>query len=344
MANFAMGHYLVLFAEGLASAGVRLLVLTSESFAYRARLEGKGIRVVTMARRKSGLGQAAAMLDPRFYREALRELAAFRPDAVHMLNGEGYPLGLLLAARYGHRLVLTLHDPVPHHGSPVDMISRIASLPTLAAANTIHVHRETLRRFVLGLVPGKRVIVAPHGSFAPLFDPPPIDAAAKEDLVLFWGRIEPYKGVDILAASLSAIEGRFSVVIAGAGGLDENTRSLIVAAGSRVSLLNRFIGDEELRALLIRAKYAVFPYRSATQSGAPLLAAAFGVRPVLSPLATFREIAEAVDGILLPGLTAESIAEAINTSVYRPTGLSGSLGFDGIARGFVDGIYPRMAL
>jgi glycosyltransferase involved in cell wall biosynthesis len=344
MANFSMGHYLVLFAEGLASAGVRLLVLTSESFAYRARLEAKGIRVVAMTRRKGGLAQAAAMLQPRFYREALCELKAFRPDAVHLLNGEGYPLGLLLAARYGRRLVVTLHDPVPHHGSYVDIATRVASLPTLAAADTIHVHRETLRRFVLSLAPGKRVVVAPHGSFAPLFDPPPLDEAAKEDLVLFWGRIEPYKGVDILAAALSAIDGRFSVVIAGAGALDERTRALIAASGPRVTLLNRFISDEELRSLLVRAKFAVFPYRSATQSGAPLLAAAFGVRPILSPVAAFREIAEAVDGILLPRLSAGAIAEAVNAAEYRPTGLSGSLGFEGIARGFVEGVYPRMAL
>jgi len=342
MANFAMGHYIVLLAEGLHEAGLEVLVVTSEAFAYRGRLESRGIEVVALRRREGGLGQVAAMLRPSYYREALRALEAFRPDVVHLLNGEGYPLGNLMALRYARRLVVTLHDPVPHTGSRIDGVSRILSLPVLAAARVIHVHREAQRRFLSSIAPWKRVAVAPHGSFAPLFDPPPFDAAKKEDLVLFWGRIEPYKGVDILAAALDRIDPKYRVVIAGMGDPGPEARAKI-AVSPRATFLNRFIPDAELRELLIRAKFAIFPYRSATQTSVPLLAAAFGAIPVMSPVATFRELAAEVDGVLMGQLTPEALAKAVNGTAYREAKLSRALDFHAIARRFADTIYPMAA-
>ena len=341
MANFAMGHYIVLLAEGLRTAGLRVLVVTSEAFAYRTRLEGRGIEVVAL-RRRGGLGQVAAMLRPSYYRDALGAIARFRPGVVHILNGEGYPLGHLMALRYARRLVVTLHDPVPHTGSRIDRISRILSLPVLAAARVIHVHREAQRRFLASVAPWKRVAVAPHGSFAPLFDPPPFDAAKKEDLVLFWGRIEAYKGVDILAAALEGLDPKYRVVIAGVGDPGPGARAKIAAA-ARAEFRNRFIPDGELRDLLIRAKFAVFPYRSATQTSVPLLAAAFGVIPVMSPVATFRELVAEVDGVIMKDHSPEALAKAVNETPYREARLSGALEFGAIARRFADTIYPMAA-
>jgi len=338
MARFAMGPYLCLLAEGLSKAGAELLVITSQSFSYKRRLEDRGIQVLTIPRRESMSGQLALMLDPHIYRGLFRTLARFNPDVVHLLTGEGYPLGLLLAIRYGRRLVITLHDPIPHSGSKLDGISRILSLPALLMASTIHVHRECQRRYIKSLWPWKRMTVIPHGSFAPIYDPPQIDPFRKEDLVLFWGRIEPYKGIDILARSLSGLDPRFRVVIAGSGLIDEESRRLILAS-AQTTLMNRYISDEELRELLIKAKFAIFPYRSATQSSVPLLAASFGVRPIMSPVGAFREIAKEVDGIIMPLLSPEIVARVINTADYRPTGLGAALDFEQIGRAFVRSVY-----
>jgi len=342
MANFAMGHYIVLLAEGLHEAGLDVIVVTSEAFAYRGLLEARGIEVVALRRREGGLGQVAAMLRPSYYKAALHALKGFRPNVVHLLNGEGYPLGYLMALRYARRFVVTLHDPVPHTGSRIDRVNRILSLPVLAMARVIHVHREAQRSFLSSIAPWKRVAVAPHGSFAPLFDPPPYDAAKKEDLLLFWGRIEPYKGVDILAAALDRIDPRYRVVIAGVGDPGPEARALI-AASPRTSFINRFIPDGELRDLLIKAKFAAFPYRSATQTSVPLLAAAFGAIPVMSPVATFRELASEVDGVLMDGLSPEALAKAVNGTAYHEAKLSRALDFRAIARCFADTIYPMAA-
>ena len=70
--------------------------------------------------------------------------------------------------------------------------------------------------------------------------------------------------------------------MAGAGALSETEQQLAAALGPRLTLLNRFVEDDEAARLLQQAGVLALPYLQATQSSLPLISAAFGLVPVVA--------------------------------------------------------------
>ena len=94
--------------------------------------------------------------------------------------------------------------------------------------------------------------------------PPEIDGLS--GFYMFFGRIDRYKGVDVLLQSFSKWIGTRKLVIAGGGKL-QNEEKEIADKDSRVIIINRFIKDEEMSFLFKNARALVLPYKDATQSG-----------------------------------------------------------------------------
>lgn len=132
--------------------------------------------------------------------------------------------------------------------------------------------------------------------------------------ILFFGNLLLYKGVHLLYDTyLSHPElQHLPLVIAGAG-----TLYFDLSPESRnVILINRFIGDEELKDLFSRAATVVYPYISATQSGVISIASYFGCRMVLSDLPFFVDTCRGYNGIeFFSNCDKDSMAQAISRSV-----------------------------
>lgn len=83
---------------------------------------------------------------------------------------------------------------------------------------------------------------------------------------MFFGRIDKYKGVDILLRTYSKWNGDRKLIIAGNGYLSKEEIETI-KADPRIVLINRFIKDEEMPYLFANSRVIILPYREATQSG-----------------------------------------------------------------------------
>lgn len=94
----------------------------------------------------------------------------------------------------------------------------------------------------------------------------PTEIKDLSDYFMFFGRIDKYKGIDILLQSFSKWKGSRKLVIAGNGELQPQEIEM-VKNDSRVILINRFIKDEEMPYLFKNARAIVLPYKDATQSG-----------------------------------------------------------------------------
>lgn len=94
----------------------------------------------------------------------------------------------------------------------------------------------------------------------------PIEIKNQSDYFMFFGRIDKYKGIDVLLNSFSKWNGSRKLVIAGSGKLQPNEIE-IANKDARVILINRFIKDEEMPYLFENARAIVLPYKDATQSG-----------------------------------------------------------------------------
>lgn len=101
------------------------------------------------------------------------------------------------------------------------------------------------------------------------------------DYALFFGRIEPYKGVERLLHEWARYgeHGRRQLVIAGSGSFSDAERDLLDSLEGLV-VINRFIRDEEMNWLFGHAAFSVLPYLKATQSGVIPISYFFG-RPVV---------------------------------------------------------------
>ena len=100
------------------------------------------------------------------------------------------------------------------------------------------------------------------------------------DYILFFGRIDEYKGVgdlvDAYVKSEASSKG-VKLVIAGKGELKCKLEQL----PQNILFINRYIHNKELACLIRNCKFVVLPYRTATQSGCVMSAFAFN-KPILA--------------------------------------------------------------
>ena len=173
-----------------------------------------------------------------------------------------------------------------------------------------------------------RVRVIPHGAFdyltrqpeeAPL---PPELAAVEGAVVLFFGLIRPYKGVDVLLDAFRSVEGAELWIVGRPLGMSlDSLRELAAGASGRVRFVPRFVTDQELPAYFRRADLVALPHRDAEQSGVLYAALAFGKPIVMSDVGGFPEVARTGAGALVPpgdpGALAAKLGELLNSPEER---------------------------
>jgi glycosyltransferase involved in cell wall biosynthesis len=226
------------------------------------------------------------------YRRAARaaDVVHFQWLAVQHVDGALLPAG--------RPLVLTAHDILPREARPGQ---RAAQRRLYDRFDAIVVHSEHGRLRLtseLGVDP-ERVHVIPHGVLEHLADDATttaIDGAASarppfatdRPVVLCFGLMRPYKGIDLLLEAWRGIEDA-ELWIAGMPRMDIS--ALRATAPQGVRFVPRFIGDDELPAYFRRADIVVLPYREIDQSGVLFTALAFGKPLLLSDVGGFPEIA-----------------------------------------------------
>lgn len=107
-----------------------------------------------------------------------------------------------------------------------------------------------------------------------------------KNYILFFGRIEKYKGLDLLIEVFKAnkdLQQKYQLVIAGRGNLGAGINH------DRIIFINRYIHDNEVRVLFENAYCTVYPYISATQSGVLSLSYYFGKLAIVSDIDFFKE-------------------------------------------------------
>ena len=164
----------------------------------------------------------------------------------------------------------------------------------------------------------ERIRVIPHGPLDYLTriedeTPLPADLAAVEGpVVLFFGLIRPYKGVDLLLEAWREIEGAELWVVGRPFGVE--LAELAEAAArcrATVRLMPRFVDDRDLPALFRRAELVVLPHRDAEQSGVLFTALAFAKAILMSDAGGFEEVAELGAGRTFPAGDVAALSAAL---------------------------------
>jgi glycosyltransferase involved in cell wall biosynthesis len=228
--------------------------------------------------------------------------------------------GLLLPSR---PVVLTAHDLLPREPRPGQARAqrRLYDRVDALIAHSEYGRGQLISE--LGIDPGK-IHVIHHGAFEhltrmPSERPLPADMARVEDpVVLFFGLLRPYKGVDVLLEAWGGVDGAELWIVGKSRMPLESLRS---QAGERVRFVPRFISDAELPAYFRRADLVVLPYSRTErfdQSGVLATALAFGKAIVLTDVGSFGEVGAAGAARVVQPDDPEALRGAINELLSDP--------------------------
>lgn len=308
-------------AAALARAGADVELVTSR-FQYGPVPREHGYRVTeafyrrTTARGLDARGRMATKLAehvPDMLRYRRRAAAA---DVVHWQWLTVQPLDVWLLPP-GRPRVLTAHDVIPREPRPGQIAATRRLVRRMDGVVVHSEHGAGRLRDELGLDPG-RIAVIPHGAFdyltrqedeRPL---PPELAAVEGPVVLFFGLLRPYKGIDVLLEAFREVRGAELWVVGMPRMPIEPLREAAARAGSTVRFVPRFVTDPEIPAFFRRADLVVLPYREIDQSGVLYTALAFGKPMVLSEVGGFSEVARHGAGRLVPPGDPAALAAALS--------------------------------
>ncbi len=196
--------------------------------------------------------------------------------------------------------VLTAHDVIPREPRP----GQLGALSkTYNAVDAIVVHSEHGKGVLTDAldVDAQKVHVIPHGVFdhltrVPGAKPLPKDfAEVAKPVILQFGLMRPYKGVDLMLEAFAAADPEAELWLVGMARMETAPlRKLAHDLGieDRVRWLTRFVGDDELGAFFERADVVALPYRQIDQSGVLFTALAFGKPLLVTRVGGFGEIAD----------------------------------------------------
>jgi glycosyltransferase involved in cell wall biosynthesis len=209
----------------------------------------------------------------------------------------------------GRPLVITAHDILPRERVAG---SHAAQRRLYARFDAVIAHSKAGRKRLVddaGLDPA-RVHVIPHGAFAHLAQlpqaplPPELTATAKP-VVLYFGLLRPYKGLDVLLEAWRGIQDA-ELWIVGRPRFDiSNLRT------DAATFVPRYVSDLELAACFRRADLVVLPYREIEQSGVLATALAFAKPILASDVGGFREVADAGAARLVPPGEVPALHQAL---------------------------------
>jgi glycosyltransferase involved in cell wall biosynthesis len=208
----------------------------------------------------------------------IRRLAAVRPDlAICAMPG---PLDLMLlgALRWiGVPAIVIVHDADPHPGDATPLLMFLQRRLIRHAAATVALSEHVASRLrQQRVVAADRLFVIAHPPF--VFGPPPLPPRAHGGpfRMLCFGRLLPYKGLDLLAGAVRRLEAETGWELHVVGSGPESAELAALRALPGVTVENRWVPEDEIGTLIAWCDVLVLPYREASQSGVAPAAIAAG--------------------------------------------------------------------
>lgn len=219
------------------------------------------------------------------------------------------------------QLLSLIHDADPHPGDVVGLHGRMFATPYLwlrqkltiaELANSDHILTlsDAVRRQLSGRCPpGTPLSILPWGAFGSSDATPLRQYPSKRGFrFLFFGRLMQYKGLYLLLQAFGRLRQTYpecELVIAGDG-----PQQLSPQPG--VTLIQRWIEDDEVKALFDDVDAVVLPHTEASQSGVIPLANHFGLPCIATPVGGLPEqIRHGETGVVAQAVSAQALEAAM---------------------------------
>lgn len=231
-------------------------------------------------------------------------------ESLHVWN-----LAIMMCCHKNTKIFQMIHDLIPHQGDKQEksvilmnkIVCNLADYIVLANRKYISKVEELYK------VPRNRVRYVDMWRRFPEYTEPKYTKHA-----LFFGRMNPYKGVDNLLKIVKACpEVHFDVV----GRVDPQVQSYVneLKKQPNVSINNNYVSDDEMARAFINADWIVLPYNTATQSGVVIDGYRYG-RPCIAfnVGAISEQIEDNRTGFLVSEGDCDAFVKRLKTSISMP--------------------------
>lgn len=268
-------------------------------------------------------------LDPTSYWRAARRIAGFDPDLVvfqwwHPFFAPAYASASFLSARMKRgiesKLIFLCHNVMPHESSPVDRV--LTRLAFGRISKYLVQSREDGARLAR-LRETADIRVNPLPSYGFFNRGTYTRERAREELglsrpmVLFFGYVRPYKGLGVLIDAFARTRERLDAVLYIVGEFYEGRERYLerieqLGIGDRVTVIDRYVPNEEVEKYFAACDVVVLPYLSATQSAVVQIAYGFHKPVVVTAVGGLPDVVDDGEtGYVVPPNDPEAVAGAI---------------------------------
>jgi len=202
-------------------------------------------------------------------------------------------------------------DPLEQTILPIRIYSVLMGRIIRKRADGYVVHSEADRALVETSyhVPQDKVMVIPHG----LYDQYPVIERtiarkqleiAEEHVILFFGLLRPYKGVKNLIEAFDSLPTELlhstRLLIVGEAWEDKDSLARAEKSPNRnkITIVDRYIGDDEIPVYFSASDIVALPYTRASQSGVAHIAMAFGLSIIATKVGGLEEGLQTYSGAL----------------------------------------------
>ena len=316
--SYNFGEYCVRLASALAEHADVLLITPDGLIEPHLTKLNSSVRLFSFAHPR--LRQPLRQF--RVIRKIFRRIREFAPDVIHYQGAHlWFDLALPFLRRYP--LVFTVHDFQPHPGDRLSQKTPLwVEMFARRRADELIVHSQFLRDLVVRNLRGtaEKISVIPHIQIGE--DLPPSTSKEEDHLILFFGRIWEYKGLEFLIRAEPLITARVPdarILIAGQGE-DFSRYTRMMVHPDRFIVRNEFISEDLAADYFQRASVVVLPYIEASQSGVIPLAYSAAKPVVATTVGGLPEIVEdGRTGYLVAPRDAAQLADAVTRLLLDPS-------------------------
>lgn len=221
----------------------------------------------------------------------------------------------------GGRVLTVVDNLLPHESRPGD---RWLTRFQFRYCNGVITQSGTVSRQFAEQFPEIPEILIPHPVYEHFGRSIGRDAARRQigigegPVLLFFGFVRKYKGLDLLLEGMPAILERVPdvrLLVVGEYFDDQSEYSRIIdrlGIASQVDIVDRYIPNEEVPVWFSAADLLVLPYRSATNSGIVQIGYNFSLPSIVTDVGSLSEVVvDGHSGIVVPDAAPDTLADAV---------------------------------
>jgi glycosyltransferase involved in cell wall biosynthesis len=330
------------FANGLARCGVKVTLVASNRTLF-TRLS-PGIDVINLrGAQDESRAPWKKVLNLLWYLARLLLLVARRRSVTHLTGlfalshirtpwaDRSWALECRILKLLSRRLLLTVHNVVPHNQDTPTLRARLSAAYRIPHRLIVHTARARQRLIDEFGVEAERIVVMEHGIDEIVVPQPDsvaatralLGVAANEKLVLCFGIVQRYKGVDLLVEAARHLDANIRIHIAGRCYDPQYQREIERALDGhplikQISWENVYLSEDRVSDLLSASDVLAMPYRHIDQSGVLFAAMRHGLPIVAFDVGSLRDYLTVGAGVVVQVGDLEGFASAIQSIEPAP--------------------------